>query len=100
MAKIKESFIQCVHCSKKFRSPFYIGDAKTFNQRDPLGQPREVSVLQNHLRLQRSQHVLRSRCRCAECRRPQRVSARIRWGLAGVADLLRRENLLGSVDAA
>ena len=31
MAKIKESFIQCSHCSTKFRSPFFIGDTKTFS---------------------------------------------------------------------
>jgi hypothetical protein len=29
--KIKESFIQCSHCSTKFRSPFFIGDTKTFS---------------------------------------------------------------------
>lgn len=31
MAKIKESFIECGHCGTKFRSPFYIGDTKTFS---------------------------------------------------------------------
>ena len=31
MAKIKESFIQCGHCGSKFRSPFFIGDTKTFS---------------------------------------------------------------------
>ncbi len=31
MAKIKESFIQCKHCSTKFPSPFFIGDTKTFS---------------------------------------------------------------------
>ena len=31
MAKIRESFIACNHCSTKFRSPFFIGDTKTFS---------------------------------------------------------------------
>ena len=31
MAKIRESFIACNHCGTKFRSPFFIGDTKTFS---------------------------------------------------------------------
>lgn len=31
MAKIKESFIKCGNCGTKFRSPFFIGDTKTFS---------------------------------------------------------------------
>lgn len=29
--KIRESFIECAHCSTEFRCPFHIGDTKTFS---------------------------------------------------------------------